>query len=201
MSEMMSCDLKFKVPLSWEGPVEVRRHISGWGGPSGHQPVYGGVEYIQRTVRLPAFEWISDESGYGFDVDQPLGWEALEIRWQGELNYGWYDSDGEALLGWLRTNRVPFVACCDGKYEFDGDTEVFDGTESVSATSGNSGAFMTECDWQSLVAEAAATDSHADVNRWLVGAVDEWFKRRSGALADMDISHLPPDPPTDEEGE
>jgi hypothetical protein len=116
------------------------------------------------------------------------------------INYGWLSGNDDAeILDWLREHQIPFIASTDAKYEFDGDTEYFNGFSSVESTSGNEGAFMTQRVWDSFVEAAPKTGAGADVNRWLVNAVDSWFKARDPDIGNYDISHLPAEPPKEED--
>lgn len=183
MSEMMGADLSFKVPLSWEG--EVRVETFNWGA---HE------QYVVRTVRMPQFEWFE-----AMEVTQPEGATYLECSWSGELNYGWYDSDGECLLEWLRNHRVPYLASCDAKYEFDGSVDFYNGNpegDVISRTSSNAGVTLDAAEWRELV-DASGKDPNVDPNRWLVGKVDEHFAAID--LDGCDISHLPEDPPEEDD--
>lgn len=197
MSEMVGASLRVKVPLSWEGEVRICRRISGYADVPWPQPIYGGEEYIERTDRLPRFEWFETS----WHVDQPEGWEALELTWSGELNYGWEgDSDGGTFLEWLREHGIPFVAWSAGVTgDFPPNTEYFNGSSGIDAIDTEAGAAMTPRVWESLLDASAKTGEFTDVNRWLVAAVDGWFKARSGDMTDWSIDHLPTDPPTDEE--
>lgn len=194
MSEMMGADLVFKVPASWRGPDEHARHISGWNGSI---PIYGGEEYTIPTLGFK----INGFDDWDFQID--VVDDHLQVRWSGEINYGWTGGDDEgALLDWLREHQVPFIASTDAKYEFDGDTEYFNGFASVGATSGNEGAFLTRNDWNHYVGVAQETTPvNADVNRWIVNAVDSWFKARDPDIGNYDISHLPAEPPKEEDEE
>lgn len=190
MSEMMGADLRFKVPLSWEGEVQLERWFTG------------DEQHVIRTIRMPNFEWLEQ-----IDVSQPEGATYLECSWAGELNYGWYDSDGECLLEWLRNHRVPYLASCDAKYEFDGSVDFYNGNaegDVISRTSSNAGVTLDEAEWKGLLADAGKTGSHCeqcivDANRWLVDKVDEHFAAID--LDACDISHLPAEPPPAEEDE
>ena len=189
MSEMTGSSIRIKVPLDWEGDVQICRHMSGWHKRS-NTPVYNGEEYIVRTVRLPKFEWFE-----AMGVDQYEGDEFLTLDWSGELNYGWTcDSDADSLLEWLVARRIPFHAQTDAKYENDGYELFYDGSadgEVVERAATNGGPVIG---WHEFEAIKAKYPTSA----WgLITEVTALL--RPFDLGACDISHLPADPPTDEE--
>lgn len=191
----MGASIEIKVPLDWEGEPTIARHISGWRDMGGWStPIHGGDEYVTRTTRFQA---------EGFDdlyLEQPEGWEALLLSWNGELNYGWDGADeGCALLDWLVAHRVPFLAQTDGKYEMDGAATFYDGNDAgqtIDRPWTNAGFVLTRQDWLTMNARCAHLDD-SKVFEALCEAVDEHL--RPFDLASCDVSHLPADPPTDEE--
>ncbi|MCD6056512.1 MAG: hypothetical protein K0Q89_42 [Thermomicrobiales bacterium] len=192
MSEMTGSSITIKVPVDWEGEPIIRRHISDWTeGRGGYSmPIYGGEEYLERTVRLPEFEWFE-----AMNVAQWEGDEFLTLDWAGELNYGWTgDSDADNFLDWLVEHRIPFHAQTDAKYENDGYELFYDGSENgevVERAATNGGPVIG---WQEFKALA---DKHPASAWQLIDEVSALL--RPFDLGACDISHLPADPPKEED--
>lgn len=183
---MFGCDLSLKVPLSWRGP-------DGTGGYNTYDAA-GNLYRMTYPVETTTLRVPCDRYGDEWDFDVTVEEDCLILHWCGELNYGW--ASDEETLRWLAERRIPFVASCDAKYEYDATLEFYDGNaqgERVEIDSSNAGPVLTKQAWQAMRAKWA----HAEVG--VIAEVDAYFDQ--GDLSKCDISHLPAEPPPLDEEE
>lgn len=105
----------------------------------------------------------------------------------GEGNYGLYDDEIVEWLDWMRLHSVPFLASCEAKYEFEGESIVNDGSHEWSGTSGVDQALLSKSEYAGIVTGASQFRT-----------VDEFFEiLNTSSTLGFSIDHLPTDYPGD----
>jgi hypothetical protein len=106
----------------------------------------------------------------------------------GEGNYGLYDDEVEFWLDWMRTHRVPFLASSDPKYEFDGESIVFNGLREWRGTSGAEQALLSQSEYEAIVAGRSEFTS-----------VEEFFAIMNASTPAHLLAHLPDNFPEEDQ--
>lgn len=112
------------------------------------------------------------------------------VQVDGEANYGISgDDEVQHVLDWLLSNRVPFEASDETKYECAGEWYAYDGNEAGTVRTGaqdaNRGHVLDSMDWQLI----------ADGNHPWAKSVEDYFY---GTLHvhQTSVDHLPADAPS-----
>ena len=187
MGESIWCTVKVRVPKTWCLPKV----------PAPYAGRYG-IAADAMVLRMPPFvealaEYLSEGEEDGAELpDGTVLWTL-----SGEANYGHHADDVQAFLTWCEGNLVPYKVVDDPKYEFGGETVVFDGSEWHHRESNSDSAIvLTEGDWQQLLEKFSLDNGHVDVG--LVEAVRKHFAIPD--IEDLSIDHLPADYPEEEDG-
>jgi hypothetical protein len=160
------------------------------------EPIWTNIEVRVPPTWNPSDdevpEWLEAINDYLCDGYSGPEWNAEGSYWhlQGDANYGMAaDSVGE-FLDWCHKHKVPYRAWDDTKYEFVGQTHIYDGGSEVDVftNDGNDGYIvMTSDHW------SAIWSAH-DGETALVAAVAAFFER-DRAITALSIAHLSPNPP------
>jgi hypothetical protein len=190
VSEPIWTVIEVRIPATWVG--EPRKVTSRWGGH---------VSWETHDVLHPAFdalrEYMSEDSSW--DPDRSV------FRFAGDANYGLAESEVVTpFLDWCEANHVPYHAHDDTKYEFSGETRVFDGHNEVVSfhNDGDSGgAVLTWSDYFAIGGAQYETVSGEKkgevVDDATLGARVRAHFAQDRPLEEFDISHLPEHPPVD----
>jgi hypothetical protein len=108
----------------------------------------------------------------------------------GEGNYGLYDDEVEHWLDWMRDYKVPFVASSEAKYEFEGETIVFNGDREWRGISGADQALLSHSEYLNI---------RAGISEF--ATVEEFFTVLNVSEPPHLLAHLPDKFPDDEEDE
>ena len=182
MGEAIWCNVRFKVPSTWNGPLarlRLEKYLpeKDWGKLYPTAPAF--VKDAAAAL-LNGSDEPEDEEGEGWTI-----WSV-----DGEGNYGLYDDDLKSVLSWCAEHRVPYYATSDPKYDMSGEIDFFDGTDHRQGECGEDGSpKMSLSDW-------IRAKEHEDP----LACVEAYFDLLTvPELAEIDISHLPATCPYDEE--
>jgi hypothetical protein len=171
MSEPIWCNINIATPASWVDPSDDEL-----------RPLRGFL----AGVILDDDGLINGESDVTvISADGRAHWS-----WNGEGNYGLYDSAVEEALDWCEANHIPYIATSDTKYDMTGEIRIFDGHESRSGEY-NEGVVLTEQDYRMIRANADLS------NPWK--EVVDYFERLNVAIDQLSVAHLPEFPPEEDE--
>lgn len=112
----------------------------------------------------------------------------VDLHWSGEGNYGLFDHGVLLFLDWCELWHVPYVASSDPKYEYEGETRVFDGHMKFSGTSFSENAALTKAEYDAIV------DGSSEFR-----SVEHFFELMNMTEAPMnsDLGDFPPPDPDD----
>lgn len=163
MSEMIWTVVEFRFPASWNL-----------------------TDYDDGAPALPAVIAEAIEGGYWDDISHDPKHNVWTIS--GDQNYGLAAID--ELLELLRRHRVPYVAHDETKYEFGGETQIYDGNKEGNvdqfANVGNdSGIVMTGGQFEAIRAQF---DLEGAIP--LIHELENFF-RRDRDITNLPIDHLP----------
>jgi hypothetical protein len=178
MSEPIWTTIQVRCPASWNGP---EREYHGY-----------------RDVSPPApFAAIAD---YLSEMDSNWDPEACLWIFQGEANYGMAADAVTEFLDWCEAHKVPYRANDDTKYEFAGETRIYDPHTDEVTSFGNDGdtgtIVMHLSTWEGI--RAAHTTEAGHLTQGAIHAVAEHFARDVD-ICSISIDHLPAECPQDEE--
>lgn len=183
MSEPIWCSVRFKVPASWNGPMVVSP-FDTHRTPTPDRP----------TEMIPTPPWFVTDAaealinGTGPDGEVETGpgdmagdgWTIWNVN--GEGNYGLNDDDLAGVLDWCCTQRVPYYATSDPKYEMAGEIDFFDGDVHRNGECGSDG------EPKLAYALWLQAKEHADP----LACVEAYFDLLTlPPFEEVDISHLP----------
>lgn len=168
MSEPIWCDVSIRFPDSWNSEQ--------------CQVVVGAATRPSNPLVAGLTEALINGYVEAGDEDEDV------VNVHGEGNYGLYDADVAIWLDWMREHKVPFVASSDAKYEFEGETVVFDGTNEYSGTSGVDQALLSKQEYDSIKA-----------GRSEFATVEAFFTVLNTSVSAFSIEHLPAGFPGDDE--
>lgn len=140
------------------------------------------------SSKIECIDTIADILLNGYtDCDALEGTDRVRWTLNGDGNYGLYAIEQE--LAWLQEHGIPYYASSDPKYEWLGEVRVFDGHNEWQRTGGPDGAVVMD---------------YNDLKRCLdhddpLAAVKAHFELPD--INEVDISHLPASPPSEEEDE
>lgn len=165
MSEMIWCNITVRTPDTWGDNPDM----------------------------IPGCALLKD---YLNETDYDVVLEGTTYTWSfaGDGNYGLSaDAIAEALQ-WFVENGVPYYATSDPKYEFEGETDMFDGKEFYERTSATEGCIvLSEHTFRKIVAEWA----HAPVGA--LEAITAYFTLPD--FSKVSTAHLPAQCPGQDEEE
>jgi hypothetical protein len=144
MSEQIWCDMHIEVPVHWwPAPYDNEADVPKW---------------LDKAMDALCWQWDTIEH----ELLNDLG--TVRVTLQGCQNYG--TSGLGDLRGWLAQRGIPYSIDQEGKYEWDGETIVFDGTFTERGTVATN--------------DGAACITLSMLNRLGVTTLDElraWFQR------------------------